>query len=152
MAAFPDFIRLALNLIFLAHCHFFFFLHAGESHNSTEDHVREGVVVFMGALSAHMSPDDDRVLRVIDSLFGALATPSASVQKAVATCLPALMPAIKAAPDQYLKCVWPCGGCLRAPPFFGGGKWGRDRGWGWGSVVVCFLLGLYYYYWGGEVM
>lgn len=55
------------------------------------DLVREGVVVFMGALAKHLSMDDAKISVVIEKLLDVLNTPSESVQRAVSDCLPPLM-------------------------------------------------------------
>ncbi|MCO5572014.1 hypothetical protein L7F22_025765 [Adiantum nelumboides] len=55
------------------------------------DLVREGVVVFMGALAKHLSMDDSKVSVIIEKLLEVLKTPSESVQRAVSDCLPPLM-------------------------------------------------------------
>lgn len=55
------------------------------------DLVREGVVVFMGALAKHLSMDDQKVSVIVEKLLEVLKTPSESVQRAVSDCLPPLM-------------------------------------------------------------
>lgn len=55
------------------------------------DLVREGVVVFMGALAKHLSMDDPKVSVIVEKLLEVLKTPSESVQRAVSDCLPPLM-------------------------------------------------------------
>ncbi|KAI5063295.1 hypothetical protein GOP47_0021842 [Adiantum capillus-veneris] len=55
------------------------------------DLVREGVVVFMGALAKHLLMDDPKVSVIIEKLLEVLKTPSESVQRAVSDCLPPLM-------------------------------------------------------------
>lgn len=59
---------------------------------NTADRIREGCVVFMGTLAQHMTPDDPKVLEVVELMLEVLKTPSHSVQKSVSDCLPALMP------------------------------------------------------------
>ncbi|GJP65751.1 hypothetical protein CLOP_g22614, partial [Closterium sp. NIES-67] len=58
------------------------------------DLVREGVVVFLGALAKHLAPDDPKVSLILSRLLEVLNTPSEAVQRAVSDCLPPLMPAI----------------------------------------------------------
>ncbi|XP_024522570.1 protein ILITYHIA isoform X2 [Selaginella moellendorffii] len=55
------------------------------------DLVREGVVVFMGALAKHLSQDDPKILVILERLLEMLKTPSESVQRAVSNCLAPLM-------------------------------------------------------------
>ncbi|KAK2365272.1 protein ILITYHIA [Trifolium repens] len=55
------------------------------------DLVREGVVIFTGALAKHLAKDDPKVHAVVDKLLDVLNTPSESVQRAVAACLSPLM-------------------------------------------------------------
>ncbi|CAM6126914.1 unnamed protein product [Calypogeia fissa] len=55
------------------------------------DLVREGVVIFLGALAKHLSVDDSKVTAILERLLEVLNTPSESVQRAVSNCLPPLM-------------------------------------------------------------
>ncbi|KAI4338617.1 hypothetical protein MLD38_023653 [Melastoma candidum] len=55
------------------------------------DLVREGVVIFTGALAKHLAKDDPKVHSVVDKLLEVLNTPSEAVQRAVASCLSPLM-------------------------------------------------------------
>ncbi|KAH7283513.1 hypothetical protein KP509_34G010800 [Ceratopteris richardii] len=55
------------------------------------DLIREGVVIFMGALAKHLSMDDPKVSVIVEKLLEVLKTPSESVQRAVSDCLPPLM-------------------------------------------------------------
>eukprot|EP00250_Pteridium_aquilinum_P013931 c21667_g1_i1 orf=228-8111(+) len=55
------------------------------------DLVREGVVVFMGALAKHLATDDPKISVIVEKLLEVLKTPSESVQRAVSDCLPPLM-------------------------------------------------------------
>ncbi|GLD92999.1 hypothetical protein PINS_up001591 [Pythium insidiosum] len=59
------------------------------------DHQREGVVVCLGALAKHMDKSDPKVSSTVDLLVDALAIPSESVQRAVATCLAPLVTAVR---------------------------------------------------------
>ena len=56
-----------------------------------EDHVRQGVVVFLGALAVHLEKDDEKVRAILTRLLEVLSTPSEAVQRSVADCLPPLM-------------------------------------------------------------
>ena len=81
----------------------------------------------LGALAKHLDPNDGKVLIIIGTLIKALATPSESVQRAVASCLAPLF-ALHAKDEAYLdetiKVMGPalCGcihkllGCLRPAP------------------------------------
>ncbi|KAJ8770180.1 hypothetical protein K2173_011515 [Erythroxylum novogranatense] len=55
------------------------------------DLVREGVVIFTGALAKHLEKDDPKVHIVVEKLLDVLNTPSEAVQRAVSTCLSPLM-------------------------------------------------------------
>ncbi|KAL3523389.1 hypothetical protein ACH5RR_016223, partial [Cinchona calisaya] len=55
------------------------------------DLVREGVVIFTGALAKHLEKDDPKVHTVVEKLLDVLNTPSEAVQRAVSTCLSPLM-------------------------------------------------------------
>ncbi|KAK7258608.1 hypothetical protein RIF29_24189 [Crotalaria pallida] len=55
------------------------------------DLVREGVVIFTGALAKHLAKDDPKVHAVVDKLLDVLNTPSEAVQRAVSSCLSPLM-------------------------------------------------------------
>ncbi|KAF7805246.1 protein ILITYHIA [Senna tora] len=55
------------------------------------DLVREGVVIFTGALAKHLAKDDPKVHTVVDKLLDVLNTPSEAVQRAVSMCLSPLM-------------------------------------------------------------
>lgn len=56
-----------------------------------EDHVRQGVIVFLGALAVHLDKDDEKVRAILTRLLEVLSTPSEAVQRSVADCLPPLM-------------------------------------------------------------
>lgn len=60
------------------------------------DGVLEAVVILLGRLARHLSSTDKRISSIVERLLDALKTPSEMVQVAVADCLPALVPAIKA--------------------------------------------------------
>ncbi|KAK1290119.1 hypothetical protein QJS10_CPB18g01878 [Acorus calamus] len=55
------------------------------------DLVREGVVIFTGALARHLKKDDPKVDSVVEKLLDVLNTPSEAVQRAVSNCLSPLM-------------------------------------------------------------
>ncbi|KAG6737613.1 hypothetical protein POTOM_059141 [Populus tomentosa] len=55
------------------------------------DFVREGVVIFTGALAKHLAKDDPKVHAVVEKLLDVLNTPSEAVQRAVSFCFSPLM-------------------------------------------------------------
>ncbi|KAL8544545.1 hypothetical protein ACS0TY_004932 [Phlomoides rotata] len=67
------------------------FLNKKASDEEKYDLVREGVVIFTGALAKHLAKDDPKVHAVVEKLLNVLNTPSEAVQRAVATCLSPLM-------------------------------------------------------------
>ncbi|RLN40709.1 translational activator GCN1 [Panicum miliaceum] len=67
------------------------YLNKRASDEETYDLVREGVVIFTGALAKHLSKDDPKVQSVIEKLLDVLNTPSEAVQRAVSDCLSPLM-------------------------------------------------------------
>ncbi|RLN18249.1 translational activator GCN1 [Panicum miliaceum] len=67
------------------------YLNKRASDEETYDLVREGVVIFTGALAKHLSKDDPKVHSVIEKLLDVLNTPSEAVQRAVSDCLSPLM-------------------------------------------------------------
>ncbi|KAJ0966557.1 hypothetical protein J5N97_023474 [Dioscorea zingiberensis] len=60
------------------------------------DLVREGVVIFTGALAKHLSKEDPKIHAVVEKLLDVLNTPSEAVQRAVSDCLSPLMISKKA--------------------------------------------------------
>ena len=67
------------------------------------DQVNEAIVILYGALARHLSPGDKRIANVLDRLLEALATPSESVQYAVANCLPPLIRNIPKKTSDYVQ-------------------------------------------------
>ncbi|XP_022719011.1 protein ILITYHIA isoform X2 [Durio zibethinus] len=67
------------------------YLNKKASDEEKYDLVREGVVIFTGALAKHLAKDDPKVHAVIEKLLDVLNTPSEAVQRAVSTCLSPLM-------------------------------------------------------------
>ncbi|KAJ9546026.1 hypothetical protein OSB04_025733 [Centaurea solstitialis] len=67
------------------------YLNKKASDEEKYDLVREGVVIFTGALAKHLSKDDPKVHAVVEKLLEVLNTPSEAVQRAVSDCLSPLM-------------------------------------------------------------
>ncbi|XVF57046.1 hypothetical protein PTKIN_Ptkin06aG0171600 [Pterospermum kingtungense] len=67
------------------------YLNKKASDEEKYDLVREGVVIFTGALAKHLAKDDPKVHAVVEKLLDVLNTPSEAVQRAVSTCLSPLM-------------------------------------------------------------
>ncbi|KAL9233413.1 hypothetical protein vseg_008420 [Gypsophila vaccaria] len=68
------------------------YLNKKASDEEQYDLVREGVVIFTGALAKHLAKDDPKVHIVVEKLLEVLNTPSEAVQRAVSSCLSPLMP------------------------------------------------------------
>ncbi|CAK7341235.1 unnamed protein product [Dovyalis caffra] len=67
------------------------YLNKKASDEEKYDLIREGVVIFTGALAKHLAKDDPKVHAVVEKLLDVLNTPSEAVQRAVSTCLSPLM-------------------------------------------------------------
>ncbi|KAG7021005.1 Protein ILITYHIA [Cucurbita argyrosperma subsp. argyrosperma] len=67
------------------------YLNKKASDEEKYDLVREGVVIFTGALAKHLAKNDPKIHAVVDKLLDVLNTPSEAVQRAVSTCLSPLM-------------------------------------------------------------
>ncbi|KAG8380391.1 hypothetical protein BUALT_Bualt06G0010500 [Buddleja alternifolia] len=67
------------------------YLNKKASDEESYDLVREGVVIFTGALAKHLSKGDPKVHAVVEKLLDVLNTPSEAVQRAVSSCLSPLM-------------------------------------------------------------
>ncbi|KAM1354125.1 hypothetical protein ACFX2H_033519 [Malus domestica] len=67
------------------------YLNKKASDEEKYDLVREGVVIFTGALAKHFAKDDPKVHVVVEKLLDVLNTPSEAVQRAVSACLSPLM-------------------------------------------------------------
>ncbi|KAG8532469.1 uncharacterized protein KY384_002346 [Bacidia gigantensis] len=66
-------------------------LEASKSNSGVSDLVSEAVVILYGAIARHLPEGDERAHEVVQKLLQTLATPSESVQYAVAGCLPPLI-------------------------------------------------------------
>ncbi|KAG6737610.1 hypothetical protein POTOM_059138 [Populus tomentosa] len=67
------------------------YLNKKASDEEKYDFVREGVVIFTGALAKHLAKDDPKVHAVVEKLLDVLNTPSEAVQRAVSFCFSPLM-------------------------------------------------------------
>ncbi|XP_021856006.2 protein ILITYHIA-like [Spinacia oleracea] len=67
------------------------YLNKKASDEEMYDLVREGVVIFTGAMAKHLGKDDPKVHSVVEKLLGVLNTHSEVVQRAVSSCLSPLM-------------------------------------------------------------
>ncbi|KAJ0080466.1 hypothetical protein Patl1_23083 [Pistacia atlantica] len=110
------------------------YLNKKASDEEKYDLVREGVVIFTGALAKHLEKDDPKVHAVVEKLLDVLNTPSEAVQRAVSSCLSPLMQSMQDdAPalvsgllDQLMK----------------SDKYGERRGGAFGLAGVVKGLGL----------
>ncbi|CAM9323776.1 unnamed protein product [Ectocarpus sp. 6 AP-2014] len=100
------------------------------------DWRREGVVVFMGCAAKHLDKEDPKVVSIVQTLVGALATPSEAVQIAVSDCLAPLMkiPVVKERGPELLKTL--LSRCV------GGRSYGERRGAAFGVAAVVKGLGI----------
>ena len=71
----------------------------------THDRVRQGVVLYFGALAKHIPADDPKVAQVVERLMDALGTPSEVVQRTISLSLKELAskPAVKARAAELLE-------------------------------------------------
>lgn len=67
------------------------YLNKKASDEEKYDLVREGAVIFTGALAKHLAKDDPKVHAVVEKLLDVLNNPSEAVQRAVSFCLSPLM-------------------------------------------------------------
>lgn len=100
------------------------------------DWRREGAVVFMGCAAKHLDKENPKVVSIVQTLVGALSTPSESVQIAVSDCLAPLMktPVIKDQGPELLKQL--LARCV------GGRSYGERRGAAFGVAAVVKGLGI----------
>ncbi|KAJ7561862.1 hypothetical protein O6H91_03G044500 [Diphasiastrum complanatum] len=98
------------------------------------DLVREGVVIYMGALAKHLDLDDSRITVILERLMEVLNTPSESVQRAVSNCLSPLMQSRQVNIEVLTKRLLDC--LLRSD------KYGERRGAAFGLAGVVKGLGI----------
>ncbi len=102
--------------------------------SSTEDVVKEAVVVLLGRVAGHLPKGDPRIKSVLDRLILALRTPSETVQTAVAACLPPLVVRIKSDIPRLLGRL--LSELVESP------KYGERRGAAYGVAGMVKGLGL----------
>lgn len=100
------------------------------------DWRREGVVVFMGCAAKHLEKEDPKVVSIVQTLIGALSTPSEPVQIAVSDCLAPLVknPVVKERGPELLNEL--LGRCVK------GRSYGERRGAAFGVAAVVKGLGI----------
>ena len=54
--------------------------------------MRQGSVLYMGALAKHIAPDDPKIVQVVHKLLDTLGTPSEQVQRTVSAALTLPLP------------------------------------------------------------
>ncbi|KAL7748666.1 translational activator of GCN4 [Sorochytrium milnesiophthora] len=67
------------------------YLSSPAQNSATHDHIREAVVILLGAAAKYLAPTDKRLPGIIDKLVDTLRTPSQAVQQAVGNHLPDLV-------------------------------------------------------------
>ena len=53
--------------------------------------MRQGSVLYMGALAKHIAPDDPKIVQVVQRLLDTLGTPSEQVQRTISLSLAGLV-------------------------------------------------------------
>ncbi|XP_020890010.1 vesicle-associated protein 4-1-like [Arabidopsis lyrata subsp. lyrata] len=98
------------------------------------DLVREGVVIFTGALANHLAKDDPKVHNVVEKLLEVLNTPSESVKRAVTTCpSPLVLSKQEDAPALFLRLL---------DKLMKSDKYGERRGAAFGLAGVVMGFGI----------
>ncbi|KAG7585725.1 Armadillo-type fold [Arabidopsis thaliana x Arabidopsis arenosa] len=98
------------------------------------DLVREGVVIFTGALAKHLAKDDPKVHNVVEKLLEVLNTPSESVKRAVSTCpSPLVLSKQEDAPALFLRLL---------DKLMKSDKYGERRGAAFGLAGVVMGFGI----------
>ena len=78
-------------------------LDSSHSALAEQDKINEAVVILYGATAQHLRSGDPRIPTIVDRLLGTLATPSETVQYAVANCLAPLVQASSTKTPDYLN-------------------------------------------------
>lgn len=73
--------------------------------SENQDKTNEAIIILYGALARHLDPGDQRIPKIVDRLLTTLATPSETVQFAIAGCLPPLIKGSKELVPDYLNRV-----------------------------------------------
>ncbi|KNA10245.1 hypothetical protein SOVF_146160 [Spinacia oleracea] len=105
------------------------------------DLVREGVVIFTGALAKHLGKDDLKVHSVVEKLLDVLNTPSEVVQRAVSSCLSPLMSSKQGLVLVNPGRLWPSYRCQSVWSGVGFFCSSGHRDMGGLLVQVCFGMG-----------
>ena len=64
---------------------------ANQATTEKDDRVRQGSVLYMGALAKHIAPDDPKIVQVVQRLLDTLGTPSEQVQRTISLSLAGLV-------------------------------------------------------------
>ncbi|XP_059612340.1 stalled ribosome sensor GCN1 [Phlebotomus argentipes] len=102
--------------------------------SSRYDNIRQAVVILMGSLARHLEVNDERIQPIVKRLLAALATPSETVQEAVASCLPYLIPSVKDEAQQMIKKL--------LHQLIKSDKYGERRGAAYGIAGIVKGLGI----------
>lgn len=105
-----------------------------ECGSSTEDGIREAIVILMGTLAHHLASDDPRIGETVAKLIETLKTPSEAVQIAVSECLPALIKVNKTQVAKLVKSL--------LDMLFTSEKYGHRRGAAYGLAGIVNGAGL----------
>ncbi|KAH3665419.1 hypothetical protein OGAPHI_003603 [Ogataea philodendri] len=76
-------------------------LSAKDEGTTTQDRIKESIIILYGNLARHLKKDDPRILDIVSRLLQALETPSEDVQFAVSECIAPLVSATKAKLSGY---------------------------------------------------
>lgn len=81
-----------------------------DENTSTQDSIKERVIILYGSLGRHLGAGDHRLLIVVDRLLATLETPSEDVQYAVSECIAPLVknmePRVQELIDQLFDKLW----------------------------------------------
>ena len=78
-------------------------LDSSNSASDAQDKISEAVVILYGALARHLDAGDGRIPKIVNRLLTTLATPSETVQYAIAGCLPPLVLGSEHLASEYLN-------------------------------------------------